>query len=41
MQWDDLYAIATPRRSFSMLMNTTNVRRVGEASRAPGGAFMA
>ena len=24
-----------------MLMNTTNVRRVGEASRAPGGAFMA
>jgi len=39
--WDDLYAIATPRRAFSMLMNTTNVRRTGETSRAPGGAFMA
>jgi len=39
--WDDLYAIATPRRAFSMLMNTTNVRRTGEMSRAPGGAFMA
>jgi oxygen-dependent protoporphyrinogen oxidase len=39
--WDDLYAVATPRRAFSMLMNTTNVRRTGETSRAPGGAFMA
>jgi oxygen-dependent protoporphyrinogen oxidase len=39
--WDDLYAVATPRRAFSMLMNTTNVRRAGETSRAPGGAFMA
>ena len=39
--WDDLYAVATPRRAFSMLMNTMNVRRAGETSRAPGGAFMA
>ena len=40
MPWDDLYAIATPKRSFSMLFNTTNVRRAGEASRAHGGSFM-
>jgi protoporphyrinogen/coproporphyrinogen III oxidase len=38
--WDDLYALATPKRSFSMLFNTANVRRAGEASRAPGGSFM-
>ena len=36
MPWDDLYAVATPKRSFSMLFNTTNVRRAGETSRAPG-----
>ncbi|MEI7760847.1 MAG: NAD(P)/FAD-dependent oxidoreductase [Thermoleophilia bacterium] len=40
MPWDDLYALATPKRSFSMLFNTTNVRRAGEVSRAPGGSFM-
>ena len=40
MPWDDLYAVATPKRSFSMLFNTTNVRRVGEESRARGGSFM-
>ena len=38
--WDDLYALATPKRSFSMLFNTTNARRVGETIRAPGGSFM-
>ena len=38
--WDDLYALATPKRSFSMLFNTANVRRAGEAARAPGGSFM-
>ena len=38
--WDDLYALATPKRSFSMLFNTTNVRRAGETTRAPGGSFM-
>ncbi len=38
--WDDLYALATPKRSFSMLFNTTNARRVGETTRAPGGSFM-
>jgi len=40
MPWDDLYALATPKRSFSMLFNTTNVRRAGETSRASGGSFM-
>ena len=40
MPWDDLYALATPKRSFSILFNTTNVRRAGEESRAPGGSFM-
>jgi oxygen-dependent protoporphyrinogen oxidase len=40
MPWDDLYALATPKRSFSMLFNTTNVRRAGERTRAPGGSFM-
>ncbi len=40
MPWDDLYALATPKRSFSMLFNTANVRRAGEASRAAGGSLM-
>ena len=40
MPWDDLYALATPRRSFSMLFNTTNVRRAGEEARSTGGSFM-
>lgn len=40
MPWDGLYALATPKRSFSMLFNTTNVRRAGEEARATGGSFM-
>jgi oxygen-dependent protoporphyrinogen oxidase len=40
MPWDDLYALATPKRSFSMLFNTANVRRAREGARAPGGSFM-
>lgn len=40
MPWDELYALATPKRSFSMLFNTTNVRRSDETRRAPGGSFM-
>ena len=39
--WDGLYAVATPKRSFSMLLNTTNVRRAGETTRARGGSLMA
>ena len=38
--WDDLYALATPKRSFSMLFNPTTVRRAGETTRARGGSFM-
>ena len=40
MPWDGMYALATPKRSFGMLFNTTNVLRAGEASRTPGGSFM-
>ena len=36
---DDVYALATPKRSFSMLFNTANVpRRPGEP-RKPGGSL--
>ena len=38
MPWDDLYALATPGRSFGMLFNTVNALRHG--SRKPGGALM-
>ena len=38
--WDDLYALATPKRSFSMLFNTANVLRRDAASRQPGGSLM-
>lgn len=37
--WDDLYALATPKRSFSMLFNTSNVLRV-PSPRQPGGTLM-
>lgn len=40
MPWDGIYAMATPRRSFSMLFNMANVRRAGERSRASGGSLM-
>jgi protoporphyrinogen/coproporphyrinogen III oxidase len=38
MPWDDLYALATPGRSFGMLFNTANVLRGKE--RKPGGSLM-
>jgi oxygen-dependent protoporphyrinogen oxidase len=37
--WDEIYALATPRRSFSMLFNTVNVLRA-EGARSPGGSLM-
>jgi protoporphyrinogen/coproporphyrinogen III oxidase len=40
MPWDDLYALATPKRAFSMLFNTVNVLRPRSAARAPGGSLM-
>ncbi|MFN8223437.1 MAG: NAD(P)/FAD-dependent oxidoreductase [Gaiellales bacterium] len=39
MPWDDLYALATPKRSFSMLFNIANVLRSG-GERRPGGSLM-
>jgi protoporphyrinogen/coproporphyrinogen III oxidase len=38
MPWDDLYALATPGRSFGMLFNTANVLRGN--GRQPGGSLM-
>lgn len=38
MPWDDVYALATPGLSFSMLFNTANVLRSGP--RRPGGSLM-
>ncbi|HET6171256.1 MAG TPA: NAD(P)/FAD-dependent oxidoreductase [Gaiellales bacterium] len=40
MPWDDLYALATPKRAFNMLFNTVNVLRPRSAERAPGGSLM-
>ena len=44
MPWDDLYALATPKRSFSMLFNIVNVLRPSSAEsiagREPGGSLM-
>ena len=40
MPWDGLYALATPRRSFSMLFNMANVLRTDGSPRRPGGSLM-
>jgi oxygen-dependent protoporphyrinogen oxidase len=40
MPWDRVYALATPRRSFSMLFNTANVLRLRGQPRRPGGSLM-
>lgn len=40
MPWDQLYALMTPRQSFSMLFNMGNLRRDGETTRRPGGSLM-
>jgi oxygen-dependent protoporphyrinogen oxidase len=40
MPWDDLYALATPKRSFSMLFNTANMLRDPRRARHPGGSLM-
>lgn len=37
--WDGLYAVATPKRSFSMAFNMANVLR-GAGPRVPGSSFM-
>jgi oxygen-dependent protoporphyrinogen oxidase len=38
--WDSIYALATPKRAFSMLFNVVNVLRPRSAVREPGGSFM-
>jgi len=40
MPWDDLYALATPKRAFNMLFNIVNVLRPRAAEREPGGSLM-
>jgi oxygen-dependent protoporphyrinogen oxidase len=40
MPWDDLYALVTPKRAFSMLFNVVNVLRPRSALREPGGSLM-
>lgn len=38
--WDDSYAIATPKRSFNVLLNMSNVIRGYERERQPGSSIM-
>ena len=38
--WDDAYAIATPKRSFNVALNMSNVSRGFEAERQPGSSIM-
>lgn len=38
--WDDVYGIATPKRSFNVLLNMGNVQRGMETRREPGGSLM-
>ncbi len=44
MPWDHIYALATPKRAFSMLFNVVNVLRPAradsKAGREPGGSLM-
>jgi oxygen-dependent protoporphyrinogen oxidase len=40
MPWDGIYALATPKRAFSMLFNVVNVLRPGGEAREPGGSLM-
>jgi protoporphyrinogen/coproporphyrinogen III oxidase len=38
--WDDAYAIATPKRSFNVLLNMSNIVRGYEKQRQPGSSIM-
>ncbi|GAB3252297.1 protoporphyrinogen/coproporphyrinogen oxidase [Kineosporia babensis] len=38
--WDRAYAIATPKRSFNIVLNQASLVRGGETQRAPGGSIM-
>ena len=41
MPWDSIYALATPKRAFSMLFNVVNILRPRSPEREPGGSLMA
>ncbi|TYS24247.1 FAD-dependent oxidoreductase [Bacillus subtilis] len=38
--WDDVYALATPKRSFDVLIHSSNLVRSFETERQPGSSFM-
>ncbi|MGW4929853.1 protoporphyrinogen/coproporphyrinogen oxidase [Agromyces sp. NPDC004153] len=38
--WDDIYAIAAPKRSFAIALNQASIVRGSESVRQPGGSFM-
>lgn len=38
--WDDVYAIAAPKRSFAIALNQASIVRGAETVRRPGGSFM-
>lgn len=38
--WDDAYAIATPKRSFNVALNMSNIARGYESERQPGSSLM-
>ena len=38
--WDGAYGIATPKRSFNIVLNQASLMRGGESSRQPGGSIM-
>lgn len=38
--WDDIYAIAAPKRSFAIALNHASIVRDREETRQPGGSFM-
>jgi oxygen-dependent protoporphyrinogen oxidase len=38
--WDDAYAIATPKRSFAVVLNPSNIARGYESERRPGSSLM-
>jgi oxygen-dependent protoporphyrinogen oxidase len=38
--WDDAYAIATPKRSFGVVLNPSNIARGYEPERRPGSSLM-
>jgi oxygen-dependent protoporphyrinogen oxidase len=38
--WDDAYAIATPKRSFAVVLNPSNIARAFESERGPGSSIM-